>query len=244
MMTSHLVKILNKAKFPVFLGHSASAQEQYAVKLFPICQNKINPCFLNEILFSNLQHKNVISILHHETNKEAVFDDGAKNICYTVMELAPYGDFYDLVMSQKVTMTDKLARTYFHQLVDGIEYLHSAGVAHLDIKLDNLLLGNNFSLKIGDFDQAYRAGQPNIISKGTVCYRAPELVTRKCQNPAAADIYSAGIVLFLLKCGGILPHSEHQKFNGKNLFDLLNNNPAQFWEEHSFHTKKSPFIFR
>lgn len=238
-----LTKILNKAKFPVFLGHSPSHGEQFAVKLFPYTGNKMNPCFLNEAQFAALRHENVIQILHYETDREAMFDDGAKKISYTVMELAPYGDFYDVVMSQKVHINDKLARTYFHQLIEGIQYMHSVGVAHLDLKLDNLLLGQNFTLKIGDFDQAYVRGQKHILSKGTVCYRAPELVLRTCKNPEAADVYSAGIILFLLKCGGVLPHSEQQTFRGLNLFDLMINNPSMFWEKHCEIQGKSSSFF-
>lgn len=238
-----LIRVLNKAKFPVFLGFSASMNENLAVKVFPFCGNTINPCFTNEALFANLKHKNVLSIVHYESDREAIFDDGAKKISYTIMELAPYGDFFDFVMSQRVHIDSKLARTYFRQLIEGIEYLHMVGVAHLDLKLDNLLLGNNYTLKIGDFDQAFRKGQKTILSKGTVCYRAPELVKRTCKNPEAADIYSAGIILFLLKSGGVLPHSEQQKYKCYDLFDLMINEPSLFWEKHCEIQRKDSSFF-
>jgi len=238
-----LIRILNKAKFPVFLGFSASHNENLAVKVFPFCGNTMNPCFINEVEFANLKHKNVLSIVHYESDREAIFDDGAKKISYTVMELAPYGDFFDFVMSQRVLIDSKLARTYFRQLIEGLEYLHTVGVAHLDLKLDNLLLGNNYTLKIGDFDQAFKKGQKTILSKGTVCYRAPELVRRTCKSPEAADIYSAGIILFLLKSGGVLPHSEQQKYKCYDLFDLMVNNPSLFWEKHCEIQRKDPLFF-
>lgn len=238
-----LSKVLNKAKFPVFLGRSASMAKNFAVKVFPYNGKTINPCFQNEIQFAHLNHQNVLSIVHYETDREAIFDDGAKNISYTVMELAPYGDFFDLVMSQRILFDEKLARTYFHQLIAGLEYLHSTGVSHLDLKLDNLLVGENFNLKIGDFDQAYRKGQKNILSKGTVCYRPPELVRRTCRNTEAADIYSAGIILFLFKSGGILPHSETQKYKCWDLFDLMINNTNLFWEKHCEIQKKDASFF-
>jgi serine/threonine protein kinase len=238
-----LIRVLNKAKFPVFLGYSSSMNENLAVKVFPFCGNAMNPCYLNEVLFANLKHKNVLNIVHYESDREAIFDDGAKKISYTIMELAPYGDFFDFVMSQKVHIDTKLARTYFKQLIEGLEYLHQVGVAHLDLKLDNLLLGENYNLKIGDFDQAFRKGQKTILSKGTVCYRAPELVKRTCKDPEAADIYSAGIILFLLKSGGVLPHSEQQKYKCYDLFDLMVNNPALFWEKHCEIQRKDSAFF-
>lgn len=238
-----LIKVINKAKFPVFLGHSGSFGEHYAVKLFPFVNNQWNACFLNEIQFAHLQHKNVLSIVHYEADREAVFEEGPQKISYTIMELCPYGDFYDLVMSQKIKFNDILARTYFHQLIEGLEYLHNTGIAHLDLKLENLLLGADFSLKIGDFDQAYRKGQKTILSKGTVCYRAPELVTRTCQKPQAADIYSAAIILFLLKSGGVLPHSETQRYNSLDLFDLMINHNDVFWAKHREIQRRSASFF-
>jgi len=238
-----LVKVLNKAKFPVFLGRSASMSQNFAVKVFPYQGKSMNPCFLNEIQFAHLNHKNVVPIVHYETDREAVFDDGPRQISYTVMELAPYGDFFDLVMSQRILFDEKLARTYFHQLIEGLEYIHSVGISHLDLKLDNLLVGENFNLKIGDFDQAYRVGQKNILSKGTVCYRPPELVRRTCRNPIAADIYSAGIILFLFKSGGILPHSEQQKYKTWDLFELMVTDPELFWEKHCEIQKKDASFF-
>ncbi|RZJ37213.1 MAG: hypothetical protein EOO18_06165 [Chryseobacterium sp.] len=45
---------------------------------------------------------------------------------------------------------EMIIRTYFHQLIEGIEYIHSQGVAHLDLKLENIMLGDSFELKIID----------------------------------------------------------------------------------------------
>lgn len=74
------------------------------------------------------------------------------------MEYAPNKDFFDALMEIKVKFDDTLVRTYFHQLVSGVEYLHSHGIAHLDLKLENLMLGENFELKIIDFDLSYVRG--------------------------------------------------------------------------------------
>lgn len=238
-----LVKLLNRAKFSVFQGTSPKLNENFAIKFFPFHGNKPHPCFGNEIRFANLRHKNIMPILHYEAERDAAFDDGLQKISYTVMELAPYGDFYEVIMSQKVNIDEKLARTYFHQLMEGVEYLHSVGVAHLDLKLDNLLLGPGYRLKIGDFDQAYVKGEPTIYSRGTVCYRAPELAQRACKNVEAADIYSAGIILFLLMSNGTLPYSELDKGKGMELYSLLVNHPKKFWERHCKIQKKDNEFF-
>jgi len=203
----------------------------------------MSPFFINEARFSILNHPNVISIVHYEVERDAILEEDSNKISYIVMELAPYGDFFDLLMSRRIQFDEKLARTYFHQLIEGLEYLHSNGVSHLDLKLENLLLSNNFVLKIADFDQAHIKTQDSVITKGTVCYRAPELILGNCKIPEASDIYSAGILLFLFKSGGILPHSERQKFKGVDLFALMYDNNEYFWKKHCDIQGKDPDFF-
>jgi len=238
-----IVRKLNKAKFPVFLTYSPMTNQYFAMKVFPYTNDKISPYFINEARFAALDNENVISTVHFELEREAMFEEEFSKISYTIMELAPYGDYFDVIMTHKIIFDDKMARTYFHQLIEGLEYIHASGVAHLDLKLENLLLGNNFILKIADFDQAHIKEQETVYTKGTVCYRAPELILSCCKNPEASDIYSAGIILFLFKSGGVLPHSEHQKFRGLDLFDLLNNNKGMFWEKHCEIQKKESSFF-
>jgi len=72
----------------------------------------------------------------------------------------------------------KLCRTFFHQLIDGIEYLHSQNLAHMDLKLENLVLGDDFKLKIIDFDLAISLTDEKndqYGGAGTKNYRAPEV---------------------------------------------------------------------
>ena len=238
-----IVKQLNKAKFPVFLSYSPSMNHYFAMKVYPFKHDKMSPFFINEARFSILNHPNVISIVHYEVERDAILEEDSNKISYIVMELAPYGDFFDLLMSRRIQFDEKLARTYFHQLIEGLEYLHSNGVSHLDLKLENLLLSNNFVLKIADFDQAHIKTQDSVITKGTVCYRAPELILGNCKIPEASDIYSAGILLFLFKSGGILPHSERQKFKGVDLFALMYDNNEAFWKKHCDIQGKDPDFF-
>ena len=141
-------------------------------------------------------------------------------------------------------MTDeKLVRTYFRQLIEGLEYLHTNRVAHLDLKLENLFLGKDFKLKVADFDLSYVRGDPRINTRGTVYYRAPELMEQRCLNVEAADIYAAGVILFVFKSGGILPHSENQLYKGMSLFKLLNEENSVFWQRHCEIQGKSEQFF-
>jgi Serine/threonine protein kinase len=226
------VKPLNKAKFPVYLARSNLTKELFAVKIFPLYNGNAVHFYWNEIRFANLAHENVVSIVHHESHREVTKDGQTMAFSCTMMEYAPYGDFFDLLMTHKIPFDDKLARTYFHQLINGLEYLHSIGICHMDIKPENILVGDNFQLKLADFDLSYFQGDIEVKGKGTKNYRAPELINKKCENPQAADIFSAAIFLFLLKSGGIIPQMEEVNFKGLNLYELLQRKNQHFWVIH------------
>jgi len=181
---------IGRGKFGVYyttLEHCDG--NEFALKAFP--KNQLSTIqYKKELLASQLCHRNVIRYT------PLVCDKSEFN--YILSEYAPHGDFFDLV--QKNFFDDEmLIRTYFHQLIEGIQHIHSQGIAHLDLKLENLMLGKNFLLKIIDFDQAQKIPDKIITSGGTIGYRAPEVINGKCRDLEAADIYSIGIILYALK---------------------------------------------
>jgi len=232
-----VIKRLSKAKFPVYLTASKVNKERYAMKIFGHKGNKPHPYFKNEVRFSCLKHPNIIDMVYYENEKDTLYKGEVKKVSYILMEYAPYGDFFDFITKHRENLDEKLARTYFRQLIDGVEYLHSHGVAHLDLKPENLLLGADFNLKIADFDLSHVSGDPKILSRGTRYYRGPEFFKSsssepELKTPFTADIYSAGVILFILKSGGIYPHSENNLLDGIDLVDLLYNNNKDFWKKH------------
>ena len=147
------------------------------------------------------------------------------------MEYAKNGDLFEALMTLQVSFNETLIRTYFHQMLEGLEALHAIDAAHLDLKLENILLDKKFVAKITDFDLSYMPEDKEINSKGTENYRAPEIINDCCKNAQAADIYSAGIMLFLMKTGGRLPFKERDLYNGVNMKELLELNPKMFWKK-------------
>lgn len=226
-----IFKELNKAKFSVLGAYSPSLHQNFAVKIFPYQNNQVNPYFLKEAYFMQFNHPNLISITDCRIEQVIPTEVGYLQISCIVMELAPFGDFFDIIMTRQIKFSEQLARTFFHELVEGIEYLHSKGSAHLDLKLENLLLGEDFKLKIADFDTAYIYGQTQVQSKGTKSYRAPEILNCECKDPQAADIYSMGVILFIFKCQGKLPYKEQTSSKGVDFLHLLKNDKSQFWEK-------------
>lgn len=132
------------------------------------------------------------------------------------MELAEGGDLFDKIEADE-GVPEEVAHFYFRQLIAGIAYCHSKGVAHRDVKPENVLLDGSGNLKLADFGLAalFSDGRGNSRLCNTVCgsppYIAPEVVTGKRSKksdvldrgyePNIADIWSCGIVLFVLLVG-------------------------------------------
>lgn len=81
--------------------------------------------------------------LHHSKKEKKVVD-------FIVLELASGGELFDFVANSG-RFNEKVARTYFYQLIEALKYLHSAGIAHRDLKPENIMLDQNFNLKVADF---------------------------------------------------------------------------------------------
>ncbi len=224
-----VIKKLGKSKFSVYLA-SSSDKKNYAMKVYPFEKQEMNKGFTQESRFTWLRHPNVISIV--DSQPQIIESNSTSKISYILMEYCPHGDLAELVMAEKFPRDEKLVRTYFHQIVNGLEYLHSNGVAHLDLKLENLLLGENFQLKITDFDCAYIKNDLYYLGKGTANFRAPEIIQGKCRRPKAADIYSLGMMLFIMMSGS-LAYLEDNKVKGHDLYAMVLSENENFWKIHA-----------
>ncbi|CAI0544821.1 unnamed protein product [Linum tenue] len=110
------------------------------------------------------------------------------------------------------------ARKYFQQLINAVDYCHSRGVYHRDLKPENLLLDASGVLKVSDFGlsalpQQVREDGLLHTTCGTPNYVAPEVINNKGYDGAKADLWSCGVILFVLMAG-YLP------FEDSNLMQL------------------------
>ncbi|KAG6513562.1 hypothetical protein ZIOFF_023894 [Zingiber officinale] len=117
-------------------------------------------------------------------------------------------------------MRESEARKYFQQLINAVDYCHSRGVYHRDLKPENLLLDAYGNLKISDFglsalSQQVRGDGLLHTACGTPNYVAPEVLNDRGYDGATADLWSCGVILFVL-LAGYLP------FEDSNLITLYN----------------------
>lgn len=225
-----VVQAIENSRFPVYIVKNTHDQTHYAMKLYPSEQDGVpSDFFLNELRFTQIDHPNLLKYHSFEVNKNfPIFGD--KPSSYILMEYAPYGDFFDALRS--MAFNEKLIRTYFHQLINTIDFLHQKSVFHLDLKLENMMLGSNFELKLIDFELSAKGPHEKIIHRGSKNYRAPEILNERCQDAAAADVYSIAIIMFVLRTRGYFPHYENELYKGYNFFNLLENNAEEFWNGH------------
>jgi len=238
-----LIDLINKSGKSVYKAKTPKSDEIFALKVFPYNNKEVSHEYLHEARFTDLAHPNVIQVIEKNSRKKYLIRGQNILVSYLVFEYAPKGDFHSLFAERRVDFDEILARTYFHQLIEGIEYLHNKGIAHLDLKPANLVLSNDYTLKICDFGLAWEEGDEEILSEGTEYYRAPELINDTCKLPKQADIFSAGLLLFMFKCNGRLAQREDKEYRGYKLFELMQKNLDAFWEAQCKLQNKSPHFF-
>ncbi|XP_061682700.1 serine/threonine-protein kinase SIK3 homolog isoform X2 [Syngnathoides biaculeatus] len=137
-----------------------------------------------------------------------------ERMIYLVTEYASGGEIFDHLVAHG-RMAEKDARKKFKQIVAAVHFCHCRNIVHRDLKAENLLLDHNLNIKIADF------GFSNIFSRGqllkTWCgsppYAAPELFEGKEYDGPKVDIWSLGVVLYVLVCGAL-------PFDGSTLQNL------------------------
>nr|XP_009790125.1 PREDICTED: CBL-interacting serine/threonine-protein kinase 8 isoform X5 [Nicotiana sylvestris] len=128
---------------------------------------------------------------------------------YIILEFITGGELFDKIVHHG-RLSEAESRRYFQQLIDGVDYCHIKGVYHRDLKPENLLLDSQGDLKISDFGLSASPGEGVNILKttcGTPNYVAPEVLSHKGYDGAVADIWSCGVILYVLMAG-YLPFDE------------------------------------
>ncbi|KAG3006953.1 hypothetical protein JG687_00010138 [Phytophthora cactorum] len=123
---------------------------------------------------------------------------------YLVMEYCADGDLYDYLSRRKQrTMSCSNALSVLSQVAMGLAFLHKHGIAHRDISLENIMLHRG-RCKIGDYGLATRARSASGRQVGKKYYMAPEIVVGETYDPKTADVWSLGIVFFIMLTGSPL----------------------------------------
>ncbi|XP_059626391.1 CBL-interacting serine/threonine-protein kinase 11-like [Cornus florida] len=168
-------------------------------------------------LMSNVKREiSIMRRLHHPNIVKLYEVLATKTKIYFVMEFVKGGELFAKVA--KARLSEDLSRKFFQQLISAVGYCHLRGVYHRDLKPENLLVDDKGDLKVTDFGLSAVTNQirPDGLLHtlcGTPAYVAPEILTKKGYDGAKVDVWSCGIILYVLNAG-YLP------FNDPNLMTM------------------------
>ncbi|KAL8286785.1 hypothetical protein RQP46_004313 [Phenoliferia psychrophenolica] len=135
------------------------------------------------------------------------------------------GELFDYIV-RRGKMPENDARRFFQQIMGALDYCHSHNIVHRDLKPENLLLDEHLNVKIADFglSNIMRDGDFLKTSCGSPNYAAPEVISGKLYAGPEIDIWSCGVILYVMLCGRLPFDDDHipllfKKING-GIFSL------------------------
>ncbi|XP_042484070.1 CBL-interacting serine/threonine-protein kinase 24 isoform X2 [Macadamia integrifolia] len=205
-----------KVKFAQNTENGASVAVKVLAKS-TILKHKMVDQIKREIsIMKIVRHPNIIGL--HEVL-------ASRTKIYIILEFVTGGELFDKIVHQG-RLPENESRRYFQQLIDAVDYCHSKGVYHRDLKPENLLLDSQGNLKISDFGLSALPQQGVGLLHtpcGTPNYVAPEVLSHQGYDGSAADVWSCGVILFVLMAG-YLPFEEidlpnlYRKINAAEFF--------------------------
>ena len=210
-------KIIGKGAYSVVkICKNKITQEKFAMKIYEkknLKDHIIKKCISKEIeILKKLNHPNIVKLY------DVIYTD--KNILL-IQELVngiSLRDYYNTEIRNQKDISEnkfKLLTLLFKQIFSAFDHIHKKGIAHRDIKLENILMNKNHEIKIIDFGFGMYDPRNNLqkFFCGTPNYMAPEIIMKKEYNGQKSDIWSLGVLIYKLFCADF-------PFKGKNQKEL------------------------
>ncbi|XP_026167041.1 SNF related kinase b [Mastacembelus armatus] len=195
----HLGRTLGRGHFAVVkLARHLNTGQLVAVKM--IDKTKLDVMATSHLLqevrcMRLVQHPNVVRLYE-------VID--TPTTLYLVMELAEGGDLYDYILRHEGGLAEGTAKRHFAQIVRAVAYCHKLHVVHRDLKPENVVFfPKQGAVKLTDFgfSNLFQPGKMLATSCGSLAYSAPEILLGEEYDAPAVDIWSLGVILYMLVCG-------------------------------------------
>ncbi|KAG8507174.1 putative serine/threonine-protein kinase SIK1B, partial [Galemys pyrenaicus] len=206
------------------LGRTLPAGSRVAIKI--IDKTRLDSSNLEKI-YREVQ---IMKLLHHPHIIKLYQVMETKDMLYIVTEFAKNGEMFDYLTSNG-HLSEEEARRKFGQILSAVEYCHSHHIVHRDLKTENLLLDANMDIKLAGkgrpawlawepppgrqasatvpspsdfgFGNFYKSGEPLSTWCGSPPYAAPEVFEGKEYEGPQLDVWSLGVVLYVLVCGSL-----------------------------------------
>ena len=211
--------------FAEYVNENTPKKLRLACKIFDkekAPQDFVDKFFSRELdILTKIENRHIINV-------QSIFQQGSR--VFIFMDYADNGDLLDYVKCNGA-VSEEQTQLWFWQMASGLKYLHSNNIAHRDLKCENILLSRHFNVKLADFGFArfcVDCDGRRILSQtycGSAAYAAPEVVSRTPYNPKLADVWSLGVILFIM-LNGSMP------FDDSNLRKLLKAQISRDWIFH------------
>eukprot|EP01105_Mastigella_eilhardi_P011127 TRINITY_DN256_c0_g1_i3.p1 TRINITY_DN256_c0_g1~~TRINITY_DN256_c0_g1_i3.p1 ORF type:complete len:456 (+),score=137.75 TRINITY_DN256_c0_g1_i3:277-1644(+) len=186
-------------------GYDITFKRMVAIKIIKkkcgdLTQRDVDTKVQREIaIMKKLDHPNVVSLIDD-------WADPTKCKIYLVMQYVRGGTLQNLIDKSETGKIPFLqCKTLFNSLLLGLEYIHSKGIFHRDIKTDNLLLVDENNLRIVDFGTAVEvpeSGDLSTLGVGSTAFQPPEVATTGTTSSGyKLDAWAAGMTLYLMVTG-------------------------------------------
>ncbi|KAJ6219570.1 hypothetical protein RDWZM_005382 [Blomia tropicalis] len=230
----------------VYFARNKKSNEKHACKVMKLgaewSSSRVEDMKNELFIMEKVKHLYIVKLMHHFLTQSK--ENGIR--LYIFMELADGGDFAKFCQ-KKGALTEDECKKYFAQIICGINHMHSLGIAHRDIKLQNVLLVKNeksisgdFTLLVSDFGLSRimhhdSAGgiQMNRTICGTPIFMAPEILLRKPYSGFLVDVWALGITLYIMM-------TLQLPFNFRNKDQAIKDMVAKKWEWPTSKMKASP----
>lgn len=192
-------RTLGKGNFAVVkLARHRVTKTQVAIKI--IDKTRLDASNLEKI-YREVQ---IMKLLNHPHIIKLYQVMETKDMLYIVTEFAKNGEMFDYLTAHGHLSEDE-ARKKFLQILSAVEHCHGHHIVHRDLKTENLLLDRNMDIKLADFGfgNFYKPGEPLSTWCGSPPYAAPEVFEGREYEGPQLDVWSLGVVLYVLVCGAL-----------------------------------------
>eukprot|EP00055_Hartaetosiga_balthica_P013977 m.74297 g.74297 ORF g.74297 m.74297 type:complete len:914 (-) comp8449_c0_seq1:306-3047(-) len=228
--------ILTNYKLQRTLGEGAFAKVKQAIHklsgMTVAVKVVYKKCITADYVRENLQREgDLLRLVDHPNVVKLLEIIETDDIYCLVTEIATGGELLDYIVTHN-TLNEKEARKYTRQMIKAIQHLHNLDIVHRDLKTENLLLDNDFNLKVVDFGLSNSmAGKTTLHTMcGSPAYTAPELLGGK-QYGKPVDIWSIGINLYAMLTGKLPFSSDNVTTLHAMILDQDFDIPASFSNE-------------
>ena len=179
----------------------------YAAKVFYLLPH-FTPHYYRSLLqgevssLRHLSHKNIVNLIsYRESGCYISKSKGYFRCMYIILEYCPYGEIVGL-LKKNGSLSEEITLYYFRQLIDTLECCNSSGYNHGDIKPENIMIGNDLGIRLVDFGLSGKIKKGESLEYyGTDQYLPPEIRLKKDFDAVKADLFVAGVMLFIFYVG-------------------------------------------